>query len=406
MATFRYKAMTATGTTIRGVLNASTQEAAIHHIRSLGQFPLYATEAGKNSFIDLLFRPIAEGRKLSSVRLARITEELAALLQAGLELDRALGVLIGLDEAKPLRASLQSIRAAVRDGATFADALENEGRFPKFFLSSVRAGEMGGSLEKTLSKLAEHLARSAAIRETVVSALVYPSILLVTAGFSVIAILIFVLPQFEPLFADAGQELPLSTRVVMGIGQILRSYWWALLATATAGAMWFRHGMKAPDFRREVHRFYLRVPVLGKLLAAIEIERFFRTLGTLLANGVPLPLAISLANGTFANAVLAEAVSDVATRLREGERLADRLERTKLFPDSALDLMRIGEESGKLEDMLLRQADLDAQRVKHSIDRLLALLVPLLTIMMGLIVAGLIASMLTAILSVNDIALQ
>jgi general secretion pathway protein F len=287
-----------------------------------------------------------------------------------------------------------------------ADSLTAEKCFPKFYVSAVRAGEIGGSLETTLQRLADYLARTVAIRRTISSALVYPIILLVTAGFSVAVILLFVLPQFEPLFAEAGTALPLPTRILIAVGDALRAYGFALALLCLSLGAWLHVRLKTPAFRRKVDASILKLPLFGRLLAGIDVERFCRTLGTLLANGVSLPAALGVTADTLSNRLIADAVRNTALHLREGESLAERLARSGLFPPGTVDLVRIGEETGRLDEMLMRQADSDEQRLKHRIDRILALLVPCLTILLGLVVAGLIASMLVAILSVNDLALQ
>jgi general secretion pathway protein F len=192
----------------------------------------------------------------------------------------------------------------------------------------------------------------------------------------------------------------------MSAGDVVRQFWWVIAVAIIALVFWLRWNLKKPDFRLRFDTALLRIPLFGRLILGIEVERFFRTLGTLVANGVSLPTALSITKDTLSNSVIVNAVRDSALKLREGKGLADQLAQTKVFPRTALDLIRIGEESGKLDKMLLRQADLDAQRLKHTIDRLLSLLVPGLTIVLGLVVAALIASMLVAILGVNDLALQ
>ncbi|HSZ12393.1 MAG TPA: type II secretion system F family protein [Rhizomicrobium sp.] len=406
MANFRYKAMTGSGAMISGVLEAPSHAFVIQHLRAQGHYPVSASEGRTDDLLTLAKKALPFAGKPSLRSLSLVTRELASLLQAGLELDRALGILIGLEDIGTLRESFLATRARVRDGASLADALSADSNFPRFYVSMVRAGELGGSLEHTLAKLADYIGRSVAIREAVASALVYPIILLMTAGASIIIILMFVLPEFEPLFADAGKALPLSTRIIMGAGAFLRGYWW-LLAAMTAGfAFWFQTVLKDPKKKLRLDAFLLRLPIFGSLLTAIETERLSRTLGTLVANGVPLPAALAIAKDTLRNSVMVDAVSTTASSLREGEGLAARLAQTKVFSPVTLDLIRVGEETGKLDEMLLRQADLDEQRIRHMVDRLIALLVPVLTLFLGVVVAGLIASMMTAILSVNDLALQ
>lgn len=405
MTAFRYRAMAADGSVVKGTMNAANEAAVIQHIRDQGHYPISTASAETQSLLGSL-RALAPSQKPSPRALALATQELATLLQAGLELDRALSILTALDDMGSLRQSFVQVRARVRDGAGLAEAMSSDPVFPKFYVAMVRAGEMGGALDATLRKLSDYLTRSLAIRETVSSALVYPALLFVASGVSIIFILFFVLPQFEPLFEQAGTELPLPTKIAIGLGDFLRGFWWLLIALVIGAYVAARRALERPDIRTKVDRWLLRVPLLGHLVTAMEVERFCRTLGTLLTNGVPLPTALGLAKDVMWNRVLADAVRETATSLREGEGVAARLARTGVFPAVTLDLIRIGEEAGKLDEMLLRHADLDEQRIKHTIDRLLALLVPGLTIVMGMIVAGLIASLLVAILSINDLALQ
>ncbi|HEY1615371.1 MAG TPA: type II secretion system F family protein [Rhizomicrobium sp.] len=404
MTEFQYRAMTGSGAVVRGVLEAPSREQVVRQLRTRGLYPLDASERGEGGAFGLL-KGLKFGKRVSLRGLAMVTQELSTLLKAGLELDRALGVLVGLSDIGALRAPFESVRNRVRDGMSFAEALSADPVFPKFYVSMVRAGEHGGSLDTALQRLSDYLTRTMAIREQIASALVYPCLLLLTAGASIIIILVFVLPEFEPLFADAGKALPTSTRIVMGIGDVLRDYGWLFVILITLGVLGLRNALKKPANRLKWDAFVLKWPVLGSLFQAIEVERLMRTFGTLLSNGVPLPTALNLSKDVLSNTVLAGAIRDAAVSLREGERLAQRLARSKVFPAVTLDLIQIGEESGKLDEMLLRQADLDETRIKHKVDRALAMLVPVLTITLGAVVAGLIASMLVAIISVNDLAL-
>lgn len=406
MALYQYKAMTNAGAVVKGTLDAASKDAVIRQLRSQGLFPLDALEQGTGDLLARLRAILHIGGKPSLRALAMVTQELSTLMRAGLELDRALGILIGLSDIGTLKAPFEAVRNRVRDGASFADALSADPFFPKFYVSMVRAGEHGGSLDNTLQRLTDYLTRTMAIRESITSALVYPAILLVTMFISIGVILIFVLPEFEPLFADAGKALPAATQVVMNIGDFVRFYGWIVIVLLVAGFFYFREWVKKPENRLKWDGLVLRIPVLGELFKAVEVERLMRIFGTLLSNGVPVPTALNLSKDVLNNTVLASAVRDAAASLREGERLAQRLGRAKVFPAITLDLIQIGEESGKLDEMLLRQADLDELRIKHRVDRALALLVPCMTIVLGLVVAGLIASMLAAILSVNDLALQ
>jgi general secretion pathway protein F len=406
MANFRYKAMTNAGAVVSGTLDAPSKAAAIQQLRGQGHYPISAEPANENDGLFAQLRGLRIGGGISARAMSAATQELAALIAAGLELDRALGILTKLGNIGALRQPFTAIRARVRDGSSLADAMALEPAFPKFYVSMVRAGELGGSLEITLRRMADYLSRTAAIRETVTSALVYPAILLFTAGLSIVVILVFVLPEFEPLFAQAGKTLPLPTRIVMNVGDAVRDYWWVPLLAGAGLYLWLRQALTKPEFRARWDGMRLNLPIFGKLITAIEVERFSRALGTLLANGVSLSAALNHAKEVLRNKKIADLVGETARKLREGKGLAQHLAQAKVFPPLTLDLIQIGEETGKLDEMLLRQADLDEQAIKQTIDRLLALLVPCLTIVLGVIVAGLISSMLVAILSVNDLALQ
>lgn len=405
MVAYRYRAMTAGGSVVQGTLEAADEAAVLRHIRELGQFPVSARLAGTGGLAEFLAR-LRPGARASLKGLSLATQELTTLLQAGLELDRALGFLGGLADLGAWAPHFRAARNKVRDGESFADALGAERAFPNFYVSMVRAGEAGGTLAATLGKLGDYLGKTIAMREAIASALVYPVILVVTAGFSITFILTFVLPQFEPLFQEAGKTLPLAARIVMGAGHFVRAFWWLILLAAAGAGYWLRRALRDPEFRLSLDGRLLRLPLLGELFAAIDIERFSRTMGTLLANGVAVPAALGLAKDVCANSVIAKALRETAQSLREGEGLGDRLARTGVIPARAIDLIRVGEQSGKLDEMLLRQADLDEQRIRHTVDRLLAFLVPGLTVFLGFVIGGLIAAMMTAILGLNDLALQ
>jgi general secretion pathway protein F len=405
MASYRYKAMTLSGAVVQGSLEAPNEAAVIQHIREKGHYPLSASPARAGGLANLVARLTSDTRP-SFRGLSLATQEFATLLRAGLDIDRALGILLGLSGLGPLREPLTAVRARVRDGASLADALNEEKAFPKFYVSMVRAGEMGGTLDVTMARLSDYLVKTLSVREAVVSALVYPLILLASAGLSIIFIVTFVLPEFEPLFAQAGKSLPLPARIIMHAGHFVQDFWWLLVIAVAGCAYWLRAALKRPAFRRQVDARLLKLPLLGELLAAIDVERFSRTLGILLTNGVAVPTALGLAKDVCRNSVLSAAAGETALSLREGDGIAQRLAQTNVFPKMTIDLIRVGEETGKLDEMLLRQADLDEQRIRHTLDRLLAFLVPGLTIFLGLIVGGLVASMMTAILSLNDLALQ
>lgn len=407
MPSFRYTAMTSAGAVISGVINGASPRAVTEQLQNLGHYPISTVAAGDRGWRGWLSRGLKATQRASQRDLAIATHELATLLQAGLPLDRALEMLCGLSQLRRLRPQISAVLAHVRDGSTLADALEADGKtFPRLYTGLVRAGELGGSLEATLYRLADYLTKTQTFRETLKSAMVYPAILLTTAGLAIAVILIFVLPEFAPLFESAGASLPMSTRLVAGIGSLIASYWWLILLLLAGAIAGVKRVLQRPSMRQRWDTFVLRLPLVGSLCMKIETERFARTLGTLLKDGIPLPSALALTKNTLGNAMVAKAVGDTAITLREGAPLAELLEKTGVFPNVALDLVRVGEETGRLEEMLLRQADICEREVKHTIERFLTLLVPAITVFLGFVVAGLIASLFAAILSINDLALR
>ncbi|MEI9988941.1 MAG: type II secretion system F family protein [Rhizomicrobium sp.] len=406
MALYRYKAIAGSGAIVTGMGEAHSAALLAEQLRAQGHYPVSASEVGASSLASRLMGILRRKGRPPRRVLTTATQELASLVGAGLELDRALGTLSDLADVASLHASFEKARQSVRGGTSFSEAMEKDAAFPPLYVNMVRAGEMGGTLSTTLQRLADYLERAQTLRDAVVSALVYPAILLATAGASIVIILTFVLPEFEPLFAESGRALPWPTRAIMGTSATVRTYWWLFAPVLAAGIAGARAALRRPHLRLKLDRALLRLPLVGDLLRAMEIERFCRTLGTLAGNGVALPLALKLSSGVLWNGELRAAVDGAAKGLREGESLSRHLASSGSFPPLTLDLIQIGEETGKLDEMLLRQADLDGQRIRHRLDRLLALLVPVLTILLGFVVAGLIASMLVAILSVNDLALQ
>jgi general secretion pathway protein F len=237
------------------------------------------------------------------------------------------------------------------------------------------------------------------------SALIYPAILLVMAGLSIVVLLTLVVPEFQPLFEDAGEALPLATRVLVAVGGVFERWFWLMALVAIALVLFVRHRLANPGFRRRWDGMMLRLPLFGDLARKIEVARFARTLGTLLGNGVALLGALTIVKDTLSNTVIGAAVEGVADRLKEGKGLAEPMAASGVFPALAVQLVRVGEEVGELETMLTKVADIFDAEVGRTTQRLLSLLVPMLTIGLGMLIAAIIGSVLVAFLSVNELAL-
>ena len=406
MPEFQYVAVDAGSQTIEGRMEALTKSAVVERLHALGQIPVKVDEVGLMTMSNLDLGEMFRGRKMPRRTLALITNQLATLLHAGLALDEALGILAELVEKPRERQALKTLREKISGGATLADAMVAQPKiFPNFYVSMVRAGEAGASLEAVLSRLAEFLERSEASKEHVKSALMYPMIVLATCCISIAILMMFVVPRFRPLFEQAGAALPLPAHLLLVVSDAVQAYWWtapALLLLAVIGIRW---QFKNPTSRAWWERKMLKMPLIGDLIGKVEVVRFSRTLGTLLKNGVSLLSALVITRETIGNRVFVEAVGMVLDRVKTGKGLAEPLAQTRVFPPLAIHLIRVGEESGRQEEMLFKIADIFEGETRRSIDRMLALLGPALTVVLGLVVAGVIGSILTAVMSVYDLAM-
>jgi general secretion pathway protein F len=401
MALFEYKAVTPAGETLTGEMEAPSQDLVIARLQEMGNIPVSAREVGSGLRLGSLLR----GRRgLNQREVGDLTQQLATLLGAGLPLDRSLGILAELAENDRVRELVEQVRNHVREGGSLSEGLEQRhGVFSRFYINMVRAGEIGGSLDQTLARMAEYMERAKELKDGVVSALIYPALLVVLAIASLILLMVYVIPQFTPMFEDFGGELPLLTQIVVGVGDVLQNYWWALIAGALVVVVWFRNQMRRPASRRAWDGRFLRTRWLGDVIAKIETARLTRTTGTLLVNGVPLLSALSIAKNVMTNTVLSEDVGEAAKQVKTGSPLARALVKSEYFPRLALQMVNVGEETGKLDEMLLKVADTYDREVKTTIDRLMALLVPALTLGLAVLIGVIVMSVLMAILSINEL---
>ncbi|MDT8450161.1 MAG: type II secretion system F family protein [Wenzhouxiangellaceae bacterium] len=401
MPLYTYKAVTPTGETLTGEMDAPNADLVIAHIQETGNIPVQAREVTSGFRLGTIFR----GRQgLTQREIGDITGQLATLLGAGLPLDRSLAILVELAENERIERMLQKIRDRVREGISLSQALEERhGVFSRFYINMVRAGEMGGALDQTLARMSEYLERAKELKDGVVSALIYPALLVILAIASLMLLMVYVIPQFTPMFEDFGGELPLLTRIVITIGDLLKNYWWALIALIVFAALWFRGQMNKPATRLKWDGRFLRTKWLGDAIAKIEMARLARTTGTLLVNGVPLLSAISIARNVMTNTVLREDVGQAAKKVKTGTPLARALNESGQFPRLALQMINVGEETGQLDEMLLKVANTYDREVRTTIDRIMAMLVPVLTLGLAAVIGVIVMSVLMAILSMNEL---
>jgi general secretion pathway protein F len=402
MPLFAYKAINTQGETEDGVREAVDEALLVATLQAEGYMPIKVSPASPRSFMGL-----GAGRaKLKQKEIILFTGELATLLESGLPLDKSLVVLKELaDDNERLLKLIGRVLEKVKSGTSLADALELQaGVFSKFYLNMIRAGEAGGNLGEVLARLSEYLESSQELQDTVSTALIYPAILLVMSLASLFVMLTFVVPQFTEMFESAGKALPVSTQIVVGLAEWLQAYWWALLLAVFGASSFMRYELAEPTRKKAWDGRFLKMPLLGTIFLNQETANISRTLGTLLGNGVSIISAMVIVRETVDNLVIAAAIQDAEEQLKQGKHLSDALLEKALFPKMAMQMIKMGEETGRLEEMLLRVATIYDKQLRVAISRMLAFLEPALIITLGLMIAGIIVSILLAILSVNDLA--
>ncbi len=408
MPVYRYRAVNASGDVAAGELDAANESEIVDRLRDQGMMPMQVV-AATGERLAAGSRP-AQRRSLFAARRVKrdhvlaFTRELATLLRAGLPLDRALEILIGLATVPPVAVLLQTIRDDVRGGKSLSQALDARREvFSRFYVNIVRAGEAGGALGAVLTRLAETMERNKELRESVKAALIYPTILICVAVASVMVLLVWVVPQFQQTFAQAGKALPVATQVVILVGTGLRKYWWLIILVVVATVWLFRRRLARPEVRFRWDRRLLRLPLLGDLLAKVEVARLARTLATLLANGVTLLAGLSIVKDTMTNSVLASALEGVVSQLREGKGFGRPLIETGLYPRLATQMILVGEESGRLEEMLQRVADVYDREVQMAVRRFLAVLEPVLILSLAVLIGGIVLSILVGVMAMSEL---
>ena len=381
---FAYKAVNSLGETEEGVRDAVDEQQLIAALQAEGYIPIRVVPASAKSFLGL--RLGIKQSKLSQKDIALFTGELATLLESGLPLDKSLLVLIDLTEDNERVTKLIGrVLEKVKGGSTLADALEKQsGIFSKFYLNMIRAGEAGGSLGEVLTRLSEYLERSRELKETVSTALIYPAILLIMSLASLFVMLTFVVPQFSEMFESAGKALPVSTQIVVGLAEWLQSYWWVLILGVVVITGYMNLQMADPVKKKVWDGRFLKLPLAGTIILNKETANISRTLGTLLGNGVSILSALVIVRETVDNLVLAAAIQDTEEQLKQGKNMSDALLEKGIFPKMAMQMIKMGEETGRLEEMLLRVATIYDKQLRVAIQRMLALLEPALIISLGL----------------------
>jgi len=398
-----YEATTREGTIITGTIEVASERLAIDRIQEMGYYPLKIQKSvAGESLLQRLQLMIEGGVKEKDIM--SFTYQLGVLLEAGFPLDRSLSILSGLSEKKKLQGLIADLISHVRSGKSFSEALSRfPSVFPPFYVNMVKAGEVGGFLEETISRLVVYLENSESIKSDVRSALIYPALLSFVGGTAIVILLTFVIPQFTKIFSDMGQALPLPTIILLAVSDGMIHYWWLILLVVAGAVFGIRRYVRSENGKRQWDGFKFRLPVFGKLFKETAVARFSRTLGTLLNSGVPILNALQIVQGTLGSDRISQAIGAVKESARRGRGISETLANTNIFPPIAVHMITVGEETGKLDEMFMKIADRFDIEVRNTIKRMLSLLEPALILFMGIVVGFIVISMLMAIFSINEL---
>ncbi|HXA94044.1 MAG TPA: type II secretion system F family protein [Candidatus Dormibacteraeota bacterium] len=405
MTVFTYRAADRRGQTIDGVMEAPDARAVVERLQRDAYFPItVGAQDQRRRLMGLAWPETGRGR-VAGRDLVALTQQLATLVEAGLPLDRALAIQAELAPTPRVRAIMTDVLRSVQGGAALAEALgkHHPRPFSRLYINMIRAGEKGGVLETTLRRLAGFLEESQEFRDALVSALIYPALLTSVGATAVIFLMTFVIPRFAAIFKDLGATIPLPTLILLEASGFIQHYWWLLALLAAAGALGSRVVLATPRGRLGADRLLLRLPLAGEVIAKSEVARFTRILGTLLRSGVAMIPALAVVKDMLGNQVLARAVESLGDGVRRGAGLAQPIAEARAFPPLAVHMVRVGEETGRLDETLLQVAASLETDTRKLVKRLIALAEPCIILVMGLVVGFIVVAMLLAILSVTDL---
>jgi general secretion pathway protein F len=401
MAMFHYRASDAAGNVVQGRLEAREERQVVAHLQQGGLIPLRINLADTASQWQEKL-PHWRGR-IPAAEVVNFTQQLASLLKAGLPLDRSLQALQHVTSRSAMKNVLSQVLRDVQEGKTLGDALSRHRIFSPLYVSLVEAGETGGFLEEALDRLGDYLKTVSEFRSYLFTALIYPTILAGVGSLSLILMLLYVVPRFESFFKEMGQNLYWSTSLLIGLSQGFRSYGWAGVRVALGVVLLVRRLVKSREGQFQIDKFKMEAPLLGDMSRRVAAVFFAKTLGTLLANGVPMVSSLRVVIASVNNRYLAKSLSGVLANVEKGQQLSGLLKRVGMFPELFLQMTAIGEETGKLSDMLLSAAGSLENDARAAVRRLLALLEPALILVTSLAVAFIIVSLMLPILNLYEI---
>lgn len=396
MPKFNYRAKKISGEIVEGMLEADNRRLVINRLQSMQYFPISVVEEGGKGLHRDISLKILE--RIGGREIATFTRQVSDLLRSGLPLSRCLSVLMEQTNNEKLREVIRSLRSEVSSGSTFAEALaEHPKVFSELYVSMVHAGEISGSLDAVMERLANFTEEELDTRNKIIAAMAYPAIMVVVGIGVVIVLLTFVIPRFTLMFEQMDQQLPAITQMLVFVSHLLKSYWWLLFGGIIALVLLYRKYRSTPEGQLKVDTFKLKIPVFSDFLRKREIAKFARTMGTLLANGVPILKALEVVEAVMSNKVLAQQIVNVRENIREGERVSDRLGEGGVFPPMVVNMVAVGEETGSLEQTLERIArayEGDTERAMHALTTMVE---PMLILLMGGVVGIIVIAMILPI---------
>jgi type II secretion system protein F len=403
MVEYAYKASDFSGKIFEGAMEGRDEKAVVESLQKMG-------------YIPIRIKAIEERKGLSGAALAvyfeRITvkdllvftQEMSTLLDAGLPLDRSLQILTELAEKEKFREIVRDILKKIESGRSFSEALSaHPAVFPKLYINMTRAGEAGGILNTILSRLGRYLQSSKEMKDYLISVMIYPLVLTFVSALSIIILLTFVIPRFAKIFSDMGQAIPLPTQIMLAVSKGVREYWWVGLGGVAVLWLGVKAYLRTEEGRESWDRFTLKLVLVGTIVRQVEVARFARTLGTLIQSGVPILQAMQIVRETVGNVIMARSIGEVQTGIKQGGGISRILQESKIFPPLAVHMIAVGEETGRLDEMLIKVAENYEVALQNSLKRFINLLEPLIILFMGGVVGFIVVSMLMAIFSVNDL---
>lgn len=395
MPLFNYEAADASGKKITASEEALNEQSLKNDLRNKGLIPLSIKAVERRKTMSF--------QKVTGKDLLRFTQELGNLLESGLPIDRALFVLGEYSEKAEMRSVIKDLYINIQRGQSLSQAMSGHKIFPRVYVNMIKAGEAGGILEPVIRRLAQFLEMTAAFKEEVISALIYPILLTAVSGIAVIILMIYVVPRFAQIFADMGQALPTPTLILLKSSNFFISYWWAVLSAVFISVILIKSYSKTQEGRLFADGMKLRLPLIKTLNMKFIIARFARTLGTLIQNGVPILDAIRISRDVIGNEVISLRLASLEDGVKKGRGVSASLAESAVFPAIVVQMIAVGEEAGRLEETFLTVADRFEAETRNLIKRTLTIIEPAIILLMGIVVGFIVISMLVAVFSINEI---